>query len=332
MVACTSATNTAVDRKSAVDGAAEGSLTGSGVPALFFLDILGNRVLRASPDGGSASVVVDKPQGVGGPDGVAVDAAHGYIYWTNMGVPNANDGTVLRANLDGSNVTTIVPSGGTFTPKELELDAATGTLYWSDREGMRVFRGNVDGTSVEPLVVIADGDAARADASNWAVGVAVDTGRRQIYWTQKGGDNAGLGSIRRASLDIPSGETAATRTDIEVLFSGLPEPIDLGLDLAKRQMYWTDRGNPPDGNTVNVAPMDPPAGASPASRTDRTILVHGLAEGIGISLDLPHDRMFFTDLGGTVYVSNLDGTEERSLLTAQGSLTGITYVELPGAH
>jgi hypothetical protein len=30
--------------------------------------------------------------------------------------------------------------------------------------------------------------------------------------------------------------------DIELLFDDLPEPIDLGLDLADRVMYWTDRG------------------------------------------------------------------------------------------
>ena len=36
----------------------------------------------------------------------------------------------------------------------------------------------------------------------------------------------------------------------------LPEPIDLDLDIAARMMYWTDRGDPPRGNTVNRAPME----------------------------------------------------------------------------
>jgi hypothetical protein len=29
------------------------------------------------------------------------------------------------------------------------------------------------------------------------------------------------------------------------------EPIDLELDLKNRMLYWTDRGDPPSGNTVN---------------------------------------------------------------------------------
>ena len=48
----------------------------------------------------------------------------------------------------------------------------------------------------------------------------------------------------------------ANRKDIEVLYKDLPEPIDLDLDLENRMMYWTDRGDPPRGNTVNRAPMD----------------------------------------------------------------------------
>jgi hypothetical protein len=59
------------------------------------------------------------------------------------------------------------------------------------------------------------------------------------------------------------------------------------------------------------------------------ILVRGLHEGIGLALDLKGGRMFFTDLGGNVYSAHLDGSDQQTLLTGQGSLTGIAYVELP---
>ena len=36
----------------------------------------------------------------------------GHIYWTNMGpVPNLNDGSIERADLDGKNRRVIVPQG-----------------------------------------------------------------------------------------------------------------------------------------------------------------------------------------------------------------------------
>ena len=49
-------------------------------------------------------------------------------------------------------------------------------------------------------------------------------------------------------------------------------------------------------------------------------------EGIGIALDVPGDRMFLTDLAGSVYSARLDGSEKRSVCSfAQGNLTGIAY-------
>ena len=36
-----------------------------------------------------------------------------------------------------------------------------------------------------------------------------------------------------------------------------------------------------------------------------------LMEGIGIALDVPGNRMFVTDLGGSVYSAKLDGSEKR---------------------
>ena len=286
---------------------------------LFFLDLRGGRVVSVNPDGTDLKVLLEGHRT--GMDGIAVDPAAGHIFWSNMGKVKADDGSVERMDLDATNLTTIVPIGGTFTAKQLKLDKKNGKLYWSDREGMRVLRSNIDGSNVETLVETGQGDAARLDARNWCVGIAVDAARGKVYWTQKGGDNAGTGSIRRADIKIPKGQDAAHRRDIEVLFDGLPEPIDLDLDLSRRMIYWTDRGDPPRGNTVNRAPMD--------SHKTPEILVSGLQEGIGIALDVKGGRMYFTDLGGNVYSANLNGSDKKVLLTGQGSLTGITYVVLP---
>jgi hypothetical protein len=147
----------------------------------------------------------------------------------------------------------------------------------------------------------------------------------KFYWTQKGPDNAGQGSICRANIEIPKGQTPANREDIEVLYDDLPEPIDLDLDPTNRVLYWTDRGDPPRGNTVNRAPMDAP----PGERKDPEIVFNHLMEGIGLALDLKNQRMFMTDFAGTVYSANLDGSNKKTLLFGEGNLTGIAYAELP---
>ena len=282
----------------------------------------GGRVFSVNPDGSDKRILVD---GCRLPDGITVDVAHGHLYWTNMGDPPVNDGSIERADLDGANRMTIVPSGGTFTPKQLLLEPVSGKLYWSDREGMRVMRCDLDGSKRETLVQTGDGEQDRCDETRWCVGIAVDVGAGRIYWSQKGPSDGGRGRILRAAIDLPEGETAATRTDVEVLYDGLPEPIDLELDVATRTLYWTDRGDPPRGNTVNRAPIESRDG----HREPPEILVTHLMEGIGLALDHRGGRMFMTDLGGCLYVADLDGTNHRELLGAQGNLTGLAYAEPP---
>jgi hypothetical protein len=284
---------------------------------LFLLELSGDRIHSMKPDGSDRKIIVTNCHL---PDGIVVDAEAGHIYWTNMGIPNLNDGSIERADLDGKNRKIIVPQGITHTPKQIHLEKATGKLYWCDREGMRVMRANLDGSQVETLVETGRGDKDQHDAKRWCVGITIDPNRKKIYWTQKGPDNAGVGCIFRANIDIPKGESPANRSDIELLFDKLPEPIDLELDLENRVLYWTDRGDPPRGNTVNRTPINKKAAPE--------IVIKNLMEGIGIALDVPGNRMFVTDFAGSVYSADLDGKNERNFLYAQGNLTGIAYAEV----
>jgi sugar lactone lactonase YvrE len=289
------------------------------VGRLFLLELSGGRIHSMNPDGSDRKVLVTDCQM---PDGIAIDVAAGHIYWTNMGSGlGVNDGSIERADLEGKNRRVIVPRGATFTPKQPQLDKTNGKLYWCDREGMRVMRCNLDGSQIETLVEAGRGDADRRDQTRWCVGITLDPERKQIFWTQKGPAKGDQGRLFRAGLEMPKGETAANRSDIEVFFDRLPEPIDLELDLKNRVLYWTDRGDPPRGNTVNRASIDEKPQAP-------EIVIRHLMEGIGIALDVAGDRMFVTDLAGSVYSARLDGSGERNFLYAQGNLTGIAYAEL----
>jgi len=287
------------------------------VGRLFVLELSGDRIHSMNLDGFDRKTIVTDCHL---PDGIVVDAKAGHIYWTNMGVPNLDDGSIERADLDGGNRRVIVPQGITHTPKQIHLDKDGSKLYWCDREGMRVMRANLDGSHVETLVETGRGDKDRRDQTRWCVGITIDPKLGKIFWTQKGPTKGGLGRLCRANIDIAKGESPANRSDIEVLFDQLPEPIDLELDLANRVLYWTDRGDPPRGNTVNRAPID--------KKAVPEILITHLMEGIGIALDVPGNRMFVTDFAGSIYSADLDGKNERNFLYAQGNLTGIAYAEI----
>lgn len=288
-------------------------------PQVYFLS--GIKVMTCAMDGaGIRTLVTGRPGGLN--DGIAYDPVTKRIFWTNMGKAADDDGYIQSVNLDGSDLKLVVPPGGAYTPKQMKIDVKGRKIYWSDREGMRVMRCNMDGSKIEVLLQTGSGDADRKNPALWCVGIALDTAKGHIYWTQKGGDNAGQGTLNRMGLNLPAGATSTTRKDVEVLFSNLPEPIDIDLDLTKRVIYWTDRGD----NTLSRAPMTPANGYDPAKRTDREILVRGLDEFIGVSLDLPSQRMVYTSLGGQVGCSGMNGSNAKLILEKQGVLTGIILV------
>ena len=101
----------------------------------------------------------------------------------------------------------------------------------------------MDGSDVEVLVRVAQGDDPRTDQRNHCVGIAVDLGRCLIYWTQKGPSKGNVGRLFCAGLNIPDGETPDNRSDKRLLLDHLPEPIDLDIDLKANVMYMSDRGD-----------------------------------------------------------------------------------------
>ncbi|RAL15902.1 YWTD domain-containing protein, partial [Aspergillus homomorphus CBS 101889] len=295
---------------------------------LYFLDVgistseLNGRLLTCKPDGSDLCELITQINTM--PDGITIDATHQHIYWTNMGVPSANDGSIQRCDLSGNNIVSVIPKGYTHTPKQLTIAPRSRKLYWSDREGGRVMRASLDGSGVEVLYRATESQGTDIPAVyDWCVGIAVDEEAGKVYWSQKGPSKGNHGRIFRMGIDLKEGESPERRTDVECLLDGLPEPIDLELDHASRTLYWTDRGDPPRGNTVNSVVLADGSG----KKLEPKILVRKLHEGIGIALDLKHGRMFFGDLGGSLYSANLDGSCKTTILPdVGGAITGMAYV------
>jgi hypothetical protein len=290
---------------------------------LLVLEAIPPRLLCVSSDGNSLDVLVDDLNGT--PDGIAIDYVSRRIYWTNMGEDwSKNDGFIERVDFNGSNRAVAVPKGSTFTPKQIQIDSEAGLLYWCDREGMRVMRSRIDGSEITVLVQTGSTEAERADERRHCVGVAIDRAGGRIFWTQKGPPNGGLGRILSAPLDLPKGMLPSSRTDISVLFDNLPEPIDLEWDAESSTLYWTDRGDPPQGNTLNRCRF---AGGAPGAPE---ILLSDLQEGIGLALDHEHDQAFVSDLGGNLRIAALHGeSRPRVIRSGLGPLTGIVLWRRP---
>lgn len=294
---------------------------------LYFLRARPAAILSLDTDSGEVSIVLGSAAGV--PDGIRVDRSGNSIYWTNMGAWPAfgedffaADGAVERCDLDGTNHRVLVGSGTIVTPKQLQHDPASGHLYWCDREGMAVFRCRVDGTELTPLLRTGAWPHDMADVMRHCVGIAIDPVARHLYWTQKGPPNGGRGRIFRMNLDIPAGATAETREDVELLVDDLPEPIDLEIDHERRQLYWTDRGDPKiHGNSVYRADIFPQGLGKPR------IMAVGLKEGIGLALDPLRRRAFVSDLSGAIRTLALDdeGRGFDTIHECYAPITGLAF-------
>ena len=251
-------------------------------------------VRRANLDG---TDIVDVTVGLSSPERIALDPANGRLYWTETGV-------IRRANLDGTGIADFIVGG---RPEGIALDVAGTKIYWTDSSNDAIRRANLDGSGIEDLALGQPSPGA----------IALDIPNGKMYWVEGSAD-----VIRRANMEIPLGETAMTRTDVENFVTGQPNPRGIAVDVAGGKVYWSDStsnniqrvnlngtgveemiANQPntrdialdvtagkiywgDSQNSNIqrANLEIPPGETAATRTDIEELVTGIVQFRGIAL------------------------------------------------
>jgi hypothetical protein len=163
--------------------------TGSGVPWEIALDAAGGKIywtqengppaiMRANLDGSVAEGLV--MTGHWRPTGISLDLTAGKMYWADYFY-----GEIRRANLDGSNVETLI--AGLSSPNHVVVDAANGFLYFTHGLFTPSFvsRSNLDGSGFTTLV----------SGESGASGLALDAASGTLFWTNDQGQ-----SVRRATI------------------------------------------------------------------------------------------------------------------------------------
>jgi hypothetical protein len=192
-----------------LNGSAVGTLvTGTGFVDIA-LDVAGGKmylpkpgqVLRANLDG-SAIQVIAVP-GLNSPWSLALDVAHGKMYLGDMrfhpapGGGQFAEGVILRANLDGSGLETLVTDQASVDA--IALDIAGGKMYWSVPGNGVIRRANLDGSGIEDLIT---------DLGMCPFGLALHLGLGKMYWISRC-----FLKIQRANLDGSGIEDLVT-TDV----------------------------------------------------------------------------------------------------------------------
>jgi hypothetical protein len=222
--------------------------------------------------------------------------ADAFVYW-----PTSTNGTIGRANLDGSGVNQSLITG-LVDPTDVAVDGQH--IYWSSYYSGVIGRANLDGTGVNPtfitglngpLAVAVDGQhlywasnsgigRANLDGTGvnpsfipGGVGVAVDS--QYIYWV-------GGGGIGRANLD----GTGVNQTFI----TGAGDPQNVVVD--GQHIYWSNPYPSPDIGRANLDGT----GVNPS-------FITGVPNASGVAVDGQY--LYWSSLGAnTIGRANLDGT------------------------
>lgn len=261
------------------------------------------------------------------PDGLTVDKKSQRMFWTCMGMPGKSDGALYSANIDGTDCRAIVAPGLVNTPKQLTIDTSNERLYFCDREGAGVFRCKYDGSSLQRILSGVRVGSNGVEESTWCVGLAPVPSVGKLFWSQKGPSKGGKGRIFSANL--PSlGEDRVDVESIQCLLDDLPEPVDLEYDHQLQELFWTDRGELPFGNSLNKIKLDERGERAPVQHgAGHEIIARNLHEAIGLKLVSDCEEVLVTDLGGSVYTLNRrSGSKTVLFCDEQKAFTGISYI------
>jgi|GEM_PF-254023 len=175
------------------------------------------KIWRVNIDGSGREAIVT---GITIPYNIALDRAHGRIYWAD------DVGNISRANLDGSDVVTGVVHNEDFMMRAVAVDDVNNKLYFYDVDLEDIYVSDLDGNGVTKIYEGTYGYGMLADTTNgWlffndfggglsrfdlntggnlftydsdasrGYGIAVDYKAGKVYWSYY------TGIIKRANLD-----------------------------------------------------------------------------------------------------------------------------------
>ena len=206
--------------------------------------------------------------------GISIDETNNEMYWCT-----AQSGEIRKADIDGSNQSTVLATGSFY----ITLDVPNNKMYWTIFGSGEVKRADLDGTNVQ---TIASGQSSPA-------GITLDLVNNKVYWTESNSNH-----INRADLDGSNFE--------DITPSNATDPWGLALDIPNNRMYWSNQSN---GN-IGRADLD---------GSNSSIIVSGLGatNPSGVALDLSVGKVYWIEFSGTrISRADLDGSnQELSYIT-----------------
>ena len=171
----------------------------------------GDAIYRANLDGSNKQILASD---LWNPRAMAIDAAAGKIYFDTFD-PETSTRSILSANLDGSNLHTVV-AGLSSAIWGMDLDSVNHKLYWGTSDTREIQRANLDGTGIQ--TVLSDLDFNVLD-------VKIDSIAGYLYAAGDNHNGEPGGSIIRANLDGSNEMTLFSHVNATNIFLGQSQPV-----------------------------------------------------------------------------------------------------------
>ena len=215
-----------------------------------------SKIQRINADCNDVENILTVANGLNAPRGIDIDFSKGLMYWASTG-----NYAINRANLDGSEKTTLLAIPGFTVLADMELDLLNGYIYYSETMLRTISRIPIAGGTPEIVV----------NTTNTPYYFDLDIVNNYIYYSDNESPN-----IWRYDMT----------TDTEAsLITNQQWVRDIEIDLNAGKLYFNDRG----AHTVNVANLDGSNVQVLYDANDTLDRPHGLA------IDFENDMLYWTD-------------------------------------
>ncbi|MBU0475684.1 MAG: hypothetical protein KKF62_16160 [Bacteroidetes bacterium] len=255
-----------------------------GQSKIYWVDSGTGKLQRANTNGTSIEDLVTSLSDL---NAVAVDNVNGKVYW-GKGISPAKIGwSYLDGSSSNSNLISFVTASNVA---DIAVDIDNGKIYWTDNISDKIYRANLNGTTIEEVLTGLSDPA----------GCSIDLINNKIYWVERSGQK-----ICRANMDGSNIET--------IINSGLSSPYGLDVDFINSKIYFSDFGS----GKIQKANLD---------GTNVTDVLTGLGFDIdAISLDITNGVIYYATYNSTIKKVNTNGSGNSTVVSGLVSTTGVHF-------